>query len=227
MTCGIYKIENKINGKVYIGCSKNIEHRWKEHIKGRNDRTHLIHNSFKKYGLDNFEFVILLVCPYLCFDYWEQFFISKNNSIVPNGYNLTSGGRYSFVQSEETCEKKRVAMLGENNHFYGKTHSDETKQKISNTKKGCVGPNRGKKASDETKRKLSESHMGHKPSKETREKLSAAGVGRVFSTESKQKISDAKKGKPNPRKGIPRTAEEKERMSLGRKLSWDKKRGLK
>ena len=31
MSCGIYKITNKINNKSYIGCSKNIEHRWIAH----------------------------------------------------------------------------------------------------------------------------------------------------------------------------------------------------
>ena len=35
MTCGIYKIENKESGKVYIGSSKNIEKRWEAHEVGR------------------------------------------------------------------------------------------------------------------------------------------------------------------------------------------------
>lgn len=30
---GIYKIENLINGKVYIGQSKDIKKRWNEHRK--------------------------------------------------------------------------------------------------------------------------------------------------------------------------------------------------
>ena len=31
MSCGIYKITNNINNKIYIECSKNIEHRWLAH----------------------------------------------------------------------------------------------------------------------------------------------------------------------------------------------------
>ena len=31
MSCGIYKITNLINNKVYIGQSQNIEHRWIAH----------------------------------------------------------------------------------------------------------------------------------------------------------------------------------------------------
>ena len=37
MTCGIYKIENKINGKVYIGQSIEIERRWQKHLNASDD----------------------------------------------------------------------------------------------------------------------------------------------------------------------------------------------
>ena len=43
MTCGIYKIENKENGKVYIGSSKNIEKRWEAHEVGLKNKRH--HNA--------------------------------------------------------------------------------------------------------------------------------------------------------------------------------------
>lgn len=33
MTCGVYKIINKLNGNCYIGASKNIEKRWIQHQK--------------------------------------------------------------------------------------------------------------------------------------------------------------------------------------------------
>ena len=38
--------------------------------------------------------------------------------------------------SEETKEKIRKSQLGKNNSFYGKTHSDEIKLRISNANKG-------------------------------------------------------------------------------------------
>lgn len=43
MTAGVYKIENKINHKVYIGCSKNIENRWYHH-KFEAKKKKIIHN---------------------------------------------------------------------------------------------------------------------------------------------------------------------------------------
>jgi group I intron endonuclease len=33
MTCGVYSITNKNNGKIYIGASIDIEHRWREHVR--------------------------------------------------------------------------------------------------------------------------------------------------------------------------------------------------
>ena len=34
---GIYKIENLINGKIYIGQSIEIENRWKKHLRANDD----------------------------------------------------------------------------------------------------------------------------------------------------------------------------------------------
>ena len=40
---GIYKIENKVNGKIYIGQSVNIENRWKQHMRELNKSSHKKH----------------------------------------------------------------------------------------------------------------------------------------------------------------------------------------
>ncbi len=59
---GIYKIENKINKKVYIGQSINIEMRWKNHIRNYNlnkNKCKKVQSDWNIYGKDNFEFKIL------------------------------------------------------------------------------------------------------------------------------------------------------------------------
>ena len=63
--CGIYKITNLVNGKVYIGQSQDIYSRWKEHKYARNKRDYFaLYGAFKKYGLDNFSFEIVECCPF-------------------------------------------------------------------------------------------------------------------------------------------------------------------
>ena len=57
MSCGIYKITNKVNGKIYIGQSINIERRWAEE-RGNKDKS-LVEQDIQTYGVNNFVFEIL------------------------------------------------------------------------------------------------------------------------------------------------------------------------
>ena len=95
--CGIYKIENLINHKVYIGQSNNIYRRWKEHIKLCKDNKYgLLYNSMRKYGIENFSFEVIKETKDL--DYWEIFLIQLFKSTDRNyGYNVSDGG---FVRSK-------------------------------------------------------------------------------------------------------------------------------
>lgn len=90
MTCGIYKITNVINNKCYIGCSKNIELRWKQH-KRIPKRKVAIYNAMRKYGIENFKFEIIEVCSERELYEKEKFWIKYYNS-YNNGYNETTGG---------------------------------------------------------------------------------------------------------------------------------------
>ena len=83
---GIYKIENKINGKIYIGQSIHIQRRWMEHCK---PSTHsVISNAIKKYGKENFSFEVLEECSVEELNEKELYYIHKYNSIIPKGYNV-------------------------------------------------------------------------------------------------------------------------------------------
>ena len=218
---GIYKITNKINGKVYIGQSVDIDTRWRQHINAKDNV--LIHKSIQKYGAENFSFEVLLECPADMLDVWERDMIALYDCISPKGYNLTEGGggckcseetrlkmsnaRKGIHLSEETRLKMSNARKGIHlseetkikisNVQKGIPCSEETKIKISNALKGV----KRKPHSEETKHKMSESHKGHPGynkgvamSEETKIKMSNAHKGKHFSEETKYKISEAHKG---------------------------------
>ena len=86
MSIGIYRITNKINGKSYIGQSIHIERRWEEHCKPSSSS--LISKAIHKYGKINFLFEILEECQIEDLDLLEQYWIKKENTISPFGYNI-------------------------------------------------------------------------------------------------------------------------------------------
>lgn len=134
---GIYKYENKINGKIYIGQSKNIEYRYNEHLNGwKVDRPQHIDLAIHKYGIDNFNFDIIQQFDELDTDklnqaevYWVQYYDCYNTS---HGYNHRAPGD-SMIMDEYTRYKIALKSQGESNPMYGKTHTVEARAKISET----------------------------------------------------------------------------------------------
>ena len=53
-TCGIYKITNLVNEKVYIGQAQDIEKRWREHKCSSKSNNQILYRAIRKYGLENF-----------------------------------------------------------------------------------------------------------------------------------------------------------------------------
>ena len=91
----IYKIENQVNGKVYIGKTLDIpERRWKEHLhdcqyEGYKNKP--LYRAFAKYGVENFEFSVIEQCSDVDVNEREIYWIEKYGSFK-NGYNATLGG---------------------------------------------------------------------------------------------------------------------------------------
>jgi hypothetical protein len=80
--------------------------------------------------------------------------------------------------------------------FKGKSHSENSKLKISNSKKGQKTW-LGKKHKEESKIKMSESAVGRKLSNETKEKMSNFWKGKPKSDNTKKKMSESSKGENN------------------------------
>lgn len=91
----IYKIENKINNKIYIGKTLlTIEKRFKKHKNDSTRERNLnrpLYRAMNKYGIDNFEISMLEECENLIANEREIFFIEQYESFK-YGYNATIGG---------------------------------------------------------------------------------------------------------------------------------------
>lgn len=116
MTRGIYKIENLINGKLYIGQSVQIEKRFEQHKKvafSRKDPNYnnLIYKAIRKYGLDNFKFEIIEeVSEDQDLDEREIYWISHYNS-YKEGYNMTPGGSTLRGEDSPTAKVARDVVV--------------------------------------------------------------------------------------------------------------------
>jgi group I intron endonuclease len=142
----IYKITNIVNNKIYIG---------KHQTKNINDNYYgsgiALEKAIKKYGKHNFTKDILFI-----FDN-EDDMNTKEKEIVTE----------EFIATNKTYN---MGVGGEGgSHFKGKTHSVETRKKLSEIAKNRI------------------------TSKETREKISEANRERVLSEETKKKLSEKAK----------------------------------
>lgn len=97
--------------------------------------------------------------------------ISKNDLIKQGLYYHRPAEELIFLTRSEHMilhgKHPRIRKVGELNSFYGKHHSEETKKRISKSRKGkCVGKdnfNYGKAKSEEVRKKISQSKKGHIP----------------------------------------------------------------
>lgn len=165
--CGIYKILNKVNRKVYNGKSRDIKRRWQKHkyqLKNNNHRNSHLQNAWNKYGEKSFEFSILKDCLPKELKYWEEYYINLYESYDrEKGYNIRKISNGNEFHSEETKQRLREINIG-------KKLSKETKKKLSEKWKGKNNPMYGKKGelshlygkhhSEETKKKIGESKKG-------------------------------------------------------------------
>lgn len=86
----IYKIENLLNGMVYIGQTKRgIKKRFSEHCNSNS----YLGRAISKYGKENFEISIIEKVDDSLANDAEHKNILKYNCVIPNGYNMNEYGR--------------------------------------------------------------------------------------------------------------------------------------
>ena len=121
----IYKITNKENGKVYIGQTVKVtptdrysQHRYLATHPEQEKTASYLHRSMAKHGLDSFTFEVIEEVENSELDNREIYWIKEYNSLIPNGYNVSSGGGgtpgFSRPQTPEEKEKRSIS----NKQFY-------------------------------------------------------------------------------------------------------------
>ena len=118
----IYKIENLVNGKVYIGKTLSTpEQRWREHVHDSRNSDYSnrpLYKAFHKYGIDNFQLSTVEICQESQVNEREIYWIEYYGSFK-NGYNATIGGdgkRYCdydliFALYQEGKNLKEIAEI--------------------------------------------------------------------------------------------------------------------
>ena len=113
---GIYKITNTITGDFYIGSSKNINRRWREHKWKSTWKQHPnnpMYLDMQKYGLDKFDFQVIAEVELDKLKEAEQQFIEKlhptYNNYRANGLDIERKKEYQkeYQKSEKYKEYQK------------------------------------------------------------------------------------------------------------------------
>ena len=123
---GIYKIENTVNGKIYIGQAVDVYRRMKKHFWDvDHGNSKYFAQEIKQYGIKAFTACVLEFCEKEKLYERERYYIEKYDS-YNNGYNLGRGGQHNDgrIVSEEDKQKTRENNLLGKSHFAKKTICD-------------------------------------------------------------------------------------------------------
>lgn len=152
----IYMITNVVNGKLYIGLTKHsLAERFNQHSTKKIKHVSAIQDAINKYGKVNFTIQEIASSETLDEAYFlERLAIRYYNTLSPLGYNLHTGGTGGKLSDDI---KKKISKA--NKEYYslnpnptqGKKHSEETILKIKLAKSNI---------SQETRMKMSESKKG-------------------------------------------------------------------
>lgn len=184
----IYKSLNKLNGKAYIGQTcKSLNDRKRGHLCDVRAKRYNIpfHNAIRKYGENNFTWEVLESgIGKDDIDNREIYFIKRDLTISPNGYNLQSGGCKLKKHHKESIDKMKN---------YHRNRSIEVRMKISIA-------NKGRKHSESWKtnslngRKQAAKDRGYWHSEEMKEKNRIKHIGKKLTDDHKKNLSESHKG---------------------------------
>jgi len=227
---GIYAITNKENSKTYIGSAVCFGERWYSHKwdlrKGTHHNIHL-QRSWDKHGEEAFEFGILEYLDkseklYLAEQFWIDVYQEEDREL----YNIATPGP-AFMTGQKHTKESRQKMSedrkGKPGPMKGRKHTKESRYNMSEAAKG-------REHTEKTKRKMSESHkgekyaLGNKHSEETKRKIGRAAMGNHYGLGYKHTKEAKRKMSKSAKKRAPHSEETKQKISEARIRYWENRR---
>jgi hypothetical protein len=191
---GVYvATRNDTGDVVYVGCSwKGMKKRLNQHINDLKANRHDNSGLQKFWNAKGLTFTHVVKCLpierlVLAFEkaYGAQYDFKSLVNFKPLGEKLPNWWKtLSPEEYDEECKRRSERMTGEGNPMYGKTGED------------C--PSYGKEVKKETRQKISEAKKGVVFTQEHKDNISEAKKGKKQSEETKKKKSLVSKGEDNP-----------------------------
>jgi len=235
--CGIYKI--KIGNFIYIGSSKDLIKRKRDHLNKFKSNSHYnskLQSAYNKY--QNFEFEVIELCiPEERLNYEQKWIDSIWENKNCANLRKKAESPLGMKRSQESIDKSVKSRAGY-------SHSEETRKKISSSNMGRIIPeetknkisltikaqmscperreiNRksqlGKTMSEETKGKIKKSLTGRKRTKKECENISRGNLGKTILQETREKISKTLTGRKRSEEAIRKTSLAKKGKPLSQK----------
>lgn len=146
MISGIYCILNKRDGKVYVGSSFDVEHRWCAHLhklrSGKHENRYL-QNAWWKHGESSFEFVLLDEVPTHDLIKEEQIWLDRWHTFDRLiGYNICpkADSHLGMKMSDEVRQQMSEFRRGAGAVWFGKHLPEDFKQKLHDHNVGENNP---------------------------------------------------------------------------------------
>ena len=189
----VYIITNNISGKQYVGSRMCYDDPSTDNYMGSSK---YLKEDYEINGINNFQKEILHF-----YEDKEQmlnsesFHILKYNTLSPNGYNRYLPNTHPGFHmggtevKEETKNKIRSKLSGENHPNWGRHLSQKTRDKIGKSNEGKTA---GRIMDQKTKDKIGSANKislkDHHPSEKTKEKIKNSNLGVKRSDVTKNKI---------------------------------------